>query len=82
MDIRLSFGQIDCLRKTMPVCFQQSFGKVVAVIIDCFEIFLDQSSNLKARALTWSNYKHNNTAKVLIGISPQGTVSYVSDAWE
>ena len=26
----------------------------------------------------WSNYKYHSTAKFLIGITPQGTVSYVS----
>ena len=42
---------------------------------------MERLSNLKARATTWSNYKHRNTAKVLIGITPQGTVAFVSDAW-
>ena len=65
----------------MPACFQASFGKKVAIIIDCFEIFLDRPSNLQARASTWSNYKHKNTAKVLIGITPQGVVSFVSECW-
>ena len=65
----------------MPMCFQESFGKKVAVIINCFEIFLDRPSNLQARAYTWSNYKHKNTCKVLIGIVPQGTVAFVSEAW-
>ena len=27
---------------------------------------------------TWSNYKHHNTAKVLVGCTPNGAVSYVS----
>ena len=67
----------------MSMCFQEPFGKKVAIIIDCFEIFLDHHpTNLQARAYTWSNYKHKNTAKVLIGIVPQGTVSFVSEAWE
>ena len=26
----------------------------------------------------WSNYKHHLTIKILIGISPQGTISYFS----
>ena len=34
-----------------------------------------------ARAQTYSNYKHHNTMKVLIGIAPQGTISFVSEAW-
>ena len=84
MDIRLRdlivWPDRESLRKTMPMCFQQSFGKKVAIIIDSFEVFLERPSNLQARAYTWSNYKHKNTAKVLIGIVPQGTVGFVSDA--
>ena len=79
IDIRLQdliiWPDRESLRKTMPMCFQESFGKKVAVIIDCFEIFLNRPSNLQARAYTWSNYKHKNTCKVLIGIVPQGTVA-------
>lgn len=51
------------------------------VIIDSFETFIDRPSNLRARAQTFSSYKHHNTVKVLIGITPQGTVCFVSDAW-
>ena len=55
--------------------------KKVTVIIDCFEVFIDRPTNLMARAQTFSNYKHHNTAKILIGITPQGTISFVSEAW-
>ena len=68
----------DALQKTMPLWFQESFGKKVAIIIDCFEIFIECPSNLRARTSTWSSYKHHNTAKVLLGCSPQGVISYVS----
>ena len=53
----------------------------VATIIDCFEVFIERPSNLLARASTWSSYKHHNTVKFLIGITPQGTVSFLSEAW-
>lgn len=69
------------LQKTMPMQFRKHFGKKCAVIIDCFEIFIERPSNLIARAETWSSYKHHNTVKFLIGITPQGTVSYISNAW-
>lgn len=47
----------------------------------CTEVFIERPSNLVARAQTWNNYKHHNTAKVLIGITPQGTISFLSKAW-
>ena len=69
------------LRKTMPDCFSASFGDKVAIIIDCFECFIERPSSLLARASTWSQYKHHNTVKFLIGIAPQGVITYISDAW-
>ena len=85
MDIRLQdliiWPDRGSLRKTMPQCFQESFGKKVAIIIDCFEVFIECPSSLRTRASTWSNYKHRDTAKILIGIIPQGTMAYISEAW-
>lgn len=85
MNIRLQhlihWPEREELQKTMPVCFQESFGKKVVVIIDCFEVFIDRPSNLMARAQTWSNYKHHNTIKLLLGTTPQGVVSFISKAW-
>ena len=85
MDLRLScfihWPDREQLWKTMPMCFQYTFGRKVTVIIDCFEVFIEKPTNLLARAQTFSSYKHHNTIKVLIGITPQGTVSFVSEAW-
>ena len=38
-------------------------------------------SNLEARTATWSNYKHKNMVKILLGIAPQGVITFVSDTW-
>ena len=51
-------------------------------IIDSTEIFIDRPSDLKARCQTWSSYKQHNTIKILIAVTPQGTISFVSKAWE
>lgn len=69
------------LQKTMPMEFRTHFSKKTAVIIDCFEIFIQRPKGLMARAQTWSNYKHNNTVKFLIGITPQGSISFLSSGW-
>jgi hypothetical protein len=70
----------EALRKTIPTSFRKNFSRC-AVIIDCFEIFIDRPSDLKARAQTYSNYKSHNTAKYLIGITPQGHISFISKGW-
>ena len=50
-------------------------------VIDCFEIFIEKPSILLAKSVTWSQYKHYNTAKYLISITPQGVISYISNGW-
>ena len=63
------------------MCFRKHFGRKVIIIIDCFELFINRPKNLLARAQTYSVYKHHNTINFLIGISPQGVVSFLSKAW-
>ena len=57
------------LRKTLPLDFSKHCPNCV-VIIDCFEIFLDRPFNPLATTQTFSSYKHHNTVKYLIGITP------------
>ena len=68
------------LLETMPTDFQKHFGRCI-VVIDCFEVFLERPSNPMARAQTFSNYKHHNTVKFLVGIAPQGAVTFISRGW-
>ena len=68
------------LLKTMPTCFRCHFRKC-AIIIDCFEVFIERPTSLKPRAQTWSNYKKHNTYKFLIGITPQGSIAFISSGW-
>ena len=81
LDFLIQWPEREELRKTKPLVFRQNFGLGVAVIIDCFEIFTDRPSSFIARGLTWSNYKHHNTVKLLIGITPQGVIRFLSNAW-
>lgn len=82
--VRLKFlivwPEREILRKTLPMDFRKHCPKCVA-IIDCFELFIDRPSDLMARAQTYSSYKHHNTVKFLIAVTPQGSVSYISDGW-
>uniref|UniRef100_A0A672HZR3 THAP-type domain-containing protein n=1 Tax=Salarias fasciatus TaxID=181472 RepID=A0A672HZR3_SALFA len=71
----------DSLQVSMPHQFVETFGKRVAAIIDCFEVFIKRPSNLLARAQTFSHYKHSHTLKYLIGITPQGVISFISKGW-
>ena len=68
------------LTKSMPTVLRENFG--LRVVIDCFEVSIERPSNLYAHAQTWSNYKHHNTVKYLIGITPQGSILFISDGWD
>ena len=70
----------DILKMSMPMSFRSKFGKC-ACVIDCFEVFLERPSDLKARAQTYPTYKSHNTMKFLIGITPQGSISFISKGW-
>lgn len=51
------------------------------VILDCTEIFHVKPRNCSAQASTYSQYKHHNTVKVLIGITPTGLITFVSNPY-
>ena len=63
------------IRKNLPPSFKKKWKDVVS-IIDCGEIFIERPKNLIGRVQTWSNYKHNNAAKYLIGITPSGAIMF------
>jgi hypothetical protein len=68
------------IKNNMPKAFRRKFRKC-RCIIDCTEIFIDRPTNLTSRAQTWSNYKHHNTIKYLVGITPAGAISFISPGW-
>jgi len=70
----------DILRLNAPASFKPQFKNVIS-IIDCFEVLTERPYNLTARAQTPSSYKHNNTVKYLISITPVGSVSFISEGW-
>ena len=69
------------LRQSMPHCFRKDFGQKVVVIMDCFELFTERPSGALNKVYTFSNYKHHQTVKYLIGIAPQGVVTFISEGW-
>lgn len=53
----------------------------LVMIIDGKEIFIEKPAEPQAQRATWSEYKHHNTVKVLVAISPGGAALYCSDAY-
>ena len=61
----------------MPDSFRKSYPST-CVIIDCTELYTEKSSSLILNSQLYNRYKSNQTFKSLIGISPHGTVTFVS----
>ena len=53
----------------------------ISAIIDASEIFLETPKNPVLQKLTWSQYKHHNTAKILVAITPNSFITFVSKAY-
>ena len=64
----------------MPADFKEQFPKT-RVVIDCTELLTETPHSLAQRSVMWSQYKTHMTWKALVGITPNGVVSFVSDLW-
>ena len=60
----------------LPRCFQEIPDS--RIVIYATEFFCEKPSSLKAQNSTWSEYKHHNTFKVLVGVAPNGLVTFIS----
>ena len=70
----------EVIRQNMLPAFKQLYPNCVC-IIDCSEIFTDIPTRFEARSIMYSNYKKHNTIKFLIGITPCGSISFLSQCW-
>eukprot|EP00112_Aurelia_sp_Birch-Aquarium-sp1_P002531 Seg128.5 transcript_id=Seg128.5/GoldUCD/mRNA.D3Y31 product="Protein ALP1-like" protein_id=Seg128.5/GoldUCD/D3Y31 len=68
------------IRRNLPDIFKKYFPNCVC-IIDCTELFIETPSSLDVQAVMWSEYKHHCTVKLLIGITPNGAISYLSEPY-
>ena len=69
----------DILRN-LPISFRFRYSEVT-YIIDCLEIEIEKPKNALHQAITWSSYKKCNTAKLLICVSPDGLILFISQAY-
>lgn len=62
----------------VPRVFRSRYANT-RIIIDCYEIQCQRPSGLMNQSMTYSDYKSRNTFKVLVGCTPSGLVSFVSE---
>ena len=68
------------VQETMPKSFKQKFPNT-RVIIDATEIRTQIPKSVRAAILKYSSYKHYHSLKVLIGIAPNGIITFISQAY-
>lgn len=67
------------IKKYLSKCFSKY--PRTRVIIDCTEIKIEKPSASSSQKVTWSDYKSHNTFKLLVGITPSGASSFISDLY-
>jgi len=70
----------DTILDTLPVVFKKNYPNC-RCIIDCSEIRVEQPKTIKQRVYLYSHYKGCYTVKVLVAITPNGMVSFLSKAY-
>ena len=70
----------DIVLEHMPTDFREKYP-ATRVILDATECFIQKPGRVQDQSATWSSYKNHNTIKAMIGISPRGQVTHVSDAY-
>lgn len=68
------------VQKMIPPSLKKQFPQLRCTI-DCTEILIDRPHDPELQAQTWSDYKKQNTIKFLVGIAPNGHISFLSKAW-
>ncbi|KAF0708357.1 THAP-type domain-containing protein [Aphis craccivora] len=64
---------------SMPYCFKKFPN--TRVVLDCTEIPIQKPKCLACRIKLYSNYKSTFTLKLLIGVSPGGLITYISQPY-
>lgn len=68
------------IKRRIPLSFRKKYPNT-RVIIDATEFYVQRPRNPTAQSKCWSNYKSKTTFKSLVGITPNGAFSFVSDLW-
>jgi hypothetical protein len=70
------------IKKPLPKHFNNRLVRDTRVVIDCTEIFVESSSDVRQQGNLFSGYKTHATVKMLLGVAPSGAASFVSDCFE
>ena len=64
---------------SLPACFSPFTS--CRIVLDCTEIQCAIPSHMEKQCATFSHYKQRNTFKALVGVAPNGVITYVSQLY-
>ena len=68
------------VQQHMPLSFGHMFPQT-RVILDATEFVMEKPSHVAMQSSTFSTYKNKNTIKTMIGCTPRGAVSFISESY-
>ena len=77
---RVMFPSKEIMQRFLPRVFKTI--KRIRCSVDCTEFRVETSRNFARQGNTYSSYKHANTFKCLIAVTPNGGSCFVSDLYE
>ena len=67
----------EAIRDNFPEAFIKTGNNNCRVILGCAEVFIERPKPLDCQAAPWSDYKHHNTIKCLVGLfHPQALLHF------
>ena len=70
----------ELVQSSMPQQFKEKYP-ATRVILDATDIYVEQPKLPKLQHMTFYNYKNDNTYKGLVGMSPNGVITFVSSLY-
>ncbi|CAN7988290.1 unnamed protein product [Ixodes hexagonus] len=70
----------EVVQASMPSSFRLNYPNC-RVIVDCSEVRIEKPGKVADRVNCWSNYKSDFTLKFLVGITPSGYITFISDVF-
>ena len=82
LGVLLKWTSAALVKKNLPANFKDdNTYSTCRVILDCWEAEVQRPSSFSANSMLYSDYKGRTAYKVLVGVTPDGYISFVSSAY-
>jgi len=82
---RINMSRVLAIKRTIQIYMPHAVRRKYLnlwCMLDCSETFIERPRDLKLQSATWSDYKHHNTLKYPVAVTPDGLISFIPQAWD